>query len=207
MADPKKPTHRRRKHARPAEIRRAALEELAENGIAGSTLAGTAKRAGISRTTVYLYFDTKQDTFEAVARDSVGQTIEEATALLDELDGTIEELFTVVIDQVYTKVVQGDAHVILRALVAEGQSNSEIVAFYHREIPSKGETLIRRLIDWGIARGALAPEAAVIDPRVIVAPALFAGIWRLVFESHAPLDLEAFKRDHVALALEGLLAR
>lgn len=207
MADPKKPTHRRRKHARPAEIRRAALEELAENGIAGSTLAGIAKRAGISRTTVYLYFDTKQDIFEAVARDSVGQTIEEATALLDELDGTFEELFTVVIGQVYTKVVQGDAHVILRALVAEGQSNSEIVAFYHREILSKGETLIRRLIDWGIARGAVAPTAAVIDPRVIVAPALFAGIWRLVFEAQEPLELKAFKRDHVALALEGLLAR
>ncbi len=60
MAQPTEKPRRRRKAARPEEIRRAALAELAEKGIGGSTLGGIAKRAGISRTTVYLYFETKQ---------------------------------------------------------------------------------------------------------------------------------------------------
>ncbi len=195
----------RRKEARPEEIRRAALEELAEKGIAGSTLGGIARRAGISRTTVYLYFETKQDIFEAVARDTVERTIDDAASMMAGFEGPFEQIFTNVIDRIYGQLVDGDASVILRALVSEGREQSEIVEFYHREIFAKGEATMRKMIAMGVARGELVSSAAEIDPRILMSPAIFAGIWSLVFGNIEAIDLERFKRDHVSLVLHGIL--
>jgi len=60
------PKWRRRKEARPAEIVDAALEVFAEKGFASAKLDDIARRAGISKATLYLYFDTKEEIFRAV---------------------------------------------------------------------------------------------------------------------------------------------
>jgi AcrR family transcriptional regulator len=54
------PKWRRRKEARPGEIVEAALEVFAEKGFAAAKLDDIARRAGISKPTLYLYFDTKE---------------------------------------------------------------------------------------------------------------------------------------------------
>lgn len=198
---------RRRKDARPDEIIQAALEELTEKGISGSTLGGIAARAGISRTTIYLYFKTKNDIFEGVARATVEQTIDEAAQIVSNFEGPFEQLFSDVMDAIYARLVEGDASVLLRSLVAEGRDHADLVAFYQREILAKGISTIERMIALGIARGELSPHASSLDPRLVAAPAIFAAIWRLVFEKTAPLDVEAFKRDHIRMVLDGILKR
>ena len=54
------PKWRRRKKARPGEIVDAALEVFAEKGFVSAKLDDIARRAGISKATLYLYFDTKE---------------------------------------------------------------------------------------------------------------------------------------------------
>ena len=61
-------TRKRRKEQRPEEILNAALEEFIAKGYAGTRLDDVARRAGISKGLVYVYFDTKEDLFEAVIR-------------------------------------------------------------------------------------------------------------------------------------------
>jgi AcrR family transcriptional regulator len=51
----------RRKDARPAEIIDAAIGVFIEKGYAATRLDDVAKRAGIAKGTLYLYFDTKED--------------------------------------------------------------------------------------------------------------------------------------------------
>lgn len=198
-------TRKRRKAARPHEIRRAALEELAEKGIAGSTLGGIARRAGIARTTVYLYFETKQEIFEAVARDTVERAIDDAAAMISSFEGPYEALFAGAIDRIYDQLVTGDAAVILRALVSEGREQSDIVAFYHREIFRKGEATIRRILAAGVERGELSEAALDLDPKIVISPAILASLWGLIFSDIEEIDLERFKRDHVSLVLSGVL--
>ena len=65
------PKWRRRKEARPGEIIDAALEVFAEKGFAAAKLDDIARRAGISKGALYLYFETKEDIFGAVARAAV----------------------------------------------------------------------------------------------------------------------------------------
>ena len=58
----------RRKEARPAELAAAALTLFVEKGFAATRLDDVAARAGVSKGTLYLYFDSK----EALVLDHFG---------------------------------------------------------------------------------------------------------------------------------------
>ena len=70
------PKWRRRKQARPGDIIAAALEVFAEKGFAGARMDEIARRAGISKGTLYLYFETKEAMFRAVVREVVVPNVE-----------------------------------------------------------------------------------------------------------------------------------
>ena len=72
-----KPTKfQRRAEDRPREICAAALEVFAEKGFAAAKLEEIAKRAGVSKGTLYLYFKDKEELFRAVVRDTVAPNID-----------------------------------------------------------------------------------------------------------------------------------
>jgi len=198
---------RRRKEARPNEIIKAAFDEFEEKGFARSTLAGIAKRAGISRTTIYLYFETKEAILEAAIRGSVERAIDDVAGIARDADGDFRALFSHAIDVIYARLVEGDASTVFKILVSEGQSLPELVAFYRREILSKGENAIKALIERGIATGELSETCRSADVRVYVAPAIFAALWLRVFNQVDPLDIDAFKDAHIELVTAGLLGR
>src|SRR5258708_29922178 len=87
---------RRRKDARPSEILSAALACFAERGFAATRLDDVARRAGVTKGTLYLYFRNKEELFEPVVRQSlvpyiagleavVGEAKEPASVLLKRL--------------------------------------------------------------------------------------------------------------------------
>ena len=198
---------RRRKEARPSEIVEAAFAEFAERGFGNSTLAGIARRAGISRTTIYLYYETKEAIFEAAIRGSVETTIDRVARMIETADGDFRTVFSRVIDTIYGRLVEGEASVILKVLIAEGHQMPALVAFYRTEILSKGERTIEALMARGIASGELSPACRTVDVRVVIAPAIFAAIWTRVFNMVDPLDLDAFKEAHLQFVCDALLAR
>ncbi|MGH8222755.1 MAG: helix-turn-helix domain-containing protein, partial [Woeseiaceae bacterium] len=62
------PRFRRRKEDRPAEIAEAALAEFSEKGYDATRVDDVARRAGVSKGLLYLYFRTKEELFKAVVR-------------------------------------------------------------------------------------------------------------------------------------------
>lgn len=65
---PLEPRWHRRAAARPEEILRAALTEFGAAGYAGARLSDIARRAGVSKATLYLYFDSKEALFREMIR-------------------------------------------------------------------------------------------------------------------------------------------
>src|SRR5204862_6086073 len=63
-----KPRWKRRKDARPGESVAAAVEVFGERGFAATKLADVARRAGVTKGTVYLYFDSKEALLKAAGR-------------------------------------------------------------------------------------------------------------------------------------------
>src|ERR1700757_1534180 len=94
---------RRRKDARPAEILTAALDCFAERGFAATRLDDVARRAGVTKGTLYLYFDSKEELFKAVVRRALlpnigglevitGKETEPASLLLERLMNNFAEI-------------------------------------------------------------------------------------------------------------------
>ena len=72
----KQPRWQRRAEDRPREICSAALEVFAEKGFAAARLEEIARRAGVSKGTLYLYFKDKAELFRAVVRDTIAPNID-----------------------------------------------------------------------------------------------------------------------------------
>src|SRR6516165_5711893 len=74
---------RRRKEDRPGEILAAALACFAERGFAATRLEDVARRAGVTKGTLYLYFPNKEELFKAVVRQAVVANIVLGEALFE----------------------------------------------------------------------------------------------------------------------------
>src|SRR5512139_3856168 len=70
------PRWQRRAEDRPREICAAALDVFAEKGFASAKLDEIAKRAGVSKGTLYLYFKDKEQLFRAVVRNTVAPNVD-----------------------------------------------------------------------------------------------------------------------------------
>src|SRR5437867_1171916 len=70
------PRWRRMPEERPRQILSAALAVFGERGLAAARLEDIAKRAGLSKGTIYLYFPNKEELFREVIRQTVVSRIE-----------------------------------------------------------------------------------------------------------------------------------
>ena len=75
---------KRRKEARPSELLEAALELFVEKGFAATRLEDVASRAGVSKGTLYLYFENKDALFKAVVQEGIIPVIAENEAIAAE---------------------------------------------------------------------------------------------------------------------------
>ena len=200
-------TRRRRKAARPAEIIEAGLQEFAERGFAGARLEDVAARAGVVKGTIYRYFESKEALFEAAVHSRIVPILDEVGGLVDAYTGSTEDLLRMVLQRIYERIVTSDAPVLMRIIIAEGNRFPQITGYYHRTTLSKGQALLKRIVDRGIANGEFRAGPASELPIVLMAPAIVAAIWRMTFERHQPVGSEKFLEAHLDLVLHSLKQR
>ncbi len=199
------PKRQRRKQARPAEIVAAALKEFAEKGFAAARLEDVAASAGISKGTIYLYYPTKEALFEAVVHEMITPILDRAEIAQSDLGVTCEQLLRIVLETLYRQLIATERRQILRMLIAEAPRFPDLVAFYHREAVTRGRLLLRTIVDRGVATGEFRQGPASRSPEVILGPAIMLAVWKMLFESLDPLNLEQFLDAHLDLVLHGLL--
>ena len=196
----------RRKDARPAEILDAALAVFAQKGFAATKLDDIAAKAGITKGTIYLYFDSKQALFEALARQSVGAQIEQVSAQLANFPGTSAELLRFVLSTMGRFAMTSDRVVLPRLVLAEAANFPKLAEFWRREIIERGIALMSGIIQRGVERG----EFRKIEPqhaaRLCVAPILIIVLWRTTFAQFdtEPYDYQGLVDAHLQTLLKGL---
>src|SRR5579863_5082118 len=117
----------RRKEARPGEILDAALACFAERGFAATRLDDVARRAGITKGTLYLYFPNKEELFKAVIRETlVPELIRLGTAsgagpAVPSIDGMIAD---------FQRLAASPIGAIPKLVLGEAANFPEIARFY-----------------------------------------------------------------------------
>ena len=197
-------SYSRRKEERPAEILSAALTEFSVNGFAGTRLEDVARRAGICKGTIYLYFHSKQDLFEAVVRDRILPYLEQLEQIGTRIDGSASEILRQQLELIYRELVATDTRFIPKLMIGEGNRFPELAEFYFREVITRMHKLLRTVIERGVASGEFRREALDWKPQAILSPALSAAMWRVVFDQFDKLNIDAFLQTHIDLLLNGL---
>jgi AcrR family transcriptional regulator len=198
---------RRRKTARPAEILAAALASFAERGFAATRLEDVAARAGVTKGTLYLYFDSKEELFKAVVRQELVPNLERAEATvaaspapsLDQLERLVRS---------FARVIGSPLGAIPKLVLTEAGNFPDLARFYRDEVVERGRALVRKVIERGVAAGELRPVDIENTVMCIVAPLLLAALWRYSFERHTgrDLDLDALCGAVLDLLRRGLAA-
>jgi AcrR family transcriptional regulator len=199
---------RRRKEARPDEILAAALASFAERGFAATRLEDVAARAGISKGTLYLYFNSKEELFKAVVRATLVPNIERVEALAASFDGPsallLERLLLTI-----AGVVGSRLGAIPKLVIAEAGNFPDLARFYLAEVVRRGLRLIGTILRRGIERGEFRPVDVDHTVFCVIAPMLIAALWKNSLEAHddAALDTQALVEAHLDLLLRGLETR
>lgn len=200
-----KKKRQRRKAERPAEIIQAAMDELAEKGFADAKIQEIAARAGVAKGTVYLYFETKEQLFEAIVRDRIKPVFEQVQNMADHWTGPIAELLAEIIQRFYAEMIENEQRrMILKTLISESGRFSELASFYHREVIVGAREMLRNLIERGIEQGEFRPTPISKEPAVIMGPAMFAAVWKMTFDDTEKLKTKQFLQAHIDLIVHGL---
>jgi AcrR family transcriptional regulator len=197
---------RRRKDARPGEIVAASLACFAERGFAATRLEDVARRAGVTKGTLYLYFPNKEELFKAVVRQAVVPNIALGEALVDQS----AEPAPVVLQQLVARLsvaMVAPASAIPKIVVAEAGNFPDIARFYLEEVIQRGLAMFRRLLELGVARGEFRPMDVESTAYCIVAPMVLGMMWRHSFERHEEraFDADALCRAHLQVLSRGLV--
>lgn len=201
-----KPRFRRRKEDRPREITEAAIAEFTERGYDATPMAAVAKRAGISKGLLYVYFDTKEALFKSVVRSFVAPQIEALREAIDTSPLSSEEFLRGPFLQFARKLSKSRVRVLVRLMIAEAHKHPDLARWYWENVVSHGLDALRTLIARGVARGEFRPSALDRFPHLLVSPVLFSVVWALVFQPHQKLDTDALLAAHIDLLLDAIRA-
>lgn len=196
----------RRKAERPGEILEAAFEEFADKGFVGARLEDVARRAGVTKGTIYVYFPTKEAVFLAMAEAFSEEMGARTAVFLETAPREGEALVEAALAHFYRLIEDPRLGRMLLLLVGEGGRFPETADVnFQRCMGPLLARLQEAFSQEGPAFAAGEPLRRI--PELICAPALMLLIWRRNFGQarnvETAVHLEAAKR----LILDGLRPR
>ena len=201
MAEPR---FQRRKEDRPAEITQAALAAFAEKGYAATKVDEVAKRAGVSKGLLYLYFKTKEDLFKAVIRSFLSPRIDALISNIEETEMSAEEFLRGPFLAFARSLPKSPAKILVRLMIAEGPKHPDLVEWYWDNVVSRALAALRTLIERGVDNGEFRESAVNEFPQLLVTPVFFSMIFTIVFKQQMNLDTDRFIEAHMEMVLDSI---
>jgi len=200
------PRWTRRKHARPEEITAAALELFVERGYAGTRLEDVAARAGISKGTLYLYFENKEELFKAVVREGLVSPLVIMKGVIEQFEGSSFELLRILLCGWWEKVGATPVSGIPKLIFAEAGNFPDLARFYVAEVVEPGHEVIAAILRRGIERGEFRAVDPVQTAPLIAAPLVVIMMWRNSLAQHGSqaIDPVRYIEAHLDMLRHGL---
>ncbi|MGI9225635.1 MAG: TetR/AcrR family transcriptional regulator [Woeseiaceae bacterium] len=194
------PRYRRRKEDRPQEITEAAFAAFAEKGYAATRVDEVARRAGVSKGLLYLYFKTKEELFKAVVRSVVMPRVDALEEELDRSDLTAEAFIRGPVLDFMKRVPGSPVSVVIRLMIAEAPKHPDLVEFYWENVASRGLGALQRIIERGVDNGEFRHSAVNDLPQLLLAPVMMSVVWGLVFANRS-LDTDTLIETNIEMIL------
>jgi AcrR family transcriptional regulator len=201
----------RRKETRPQELLDAALELFVEKGFAATRSEEVARRAGVSKGTLYLYYPSKEELFKAVVRQKLSQLIAEGQDMVGSFEGPTSALLRTLVRIWWERFGNTPAAGIHKVVIAEVRNFPELAQFYADEVIAPADRLFSSTVERGIARGEFRALPVHDVAHALMAPMIFMALHRHSFGAcpvhGVDLDPAAVLNTQLDLVLRGLETR
>src|SRR6478672_3925133 len=174
----------------------AALQEFSARGFAAARLDDVARRAGVAKGTIYLYFKDKEALFQELVRFQIGPVVGALEAALASdlpLAVIVEHALDIFVREIYgTHRKQ-----VLRLIISEGPRFPALAEFYYHEVLARILKAVRARLTRALERGEIADDALIRFPQLLGAPGIVAVVWSGLFDRFEPLDVRAMMRAYL----------
>ena len=205
VASTPRPPRQRRKESRPAELTAAALEQFVEKGYAATRLEDVAAQAGVSKGTLYLYFDGKEALFKAVVEEGIVPVLAAAEQQLAGYSGSASELLRRLLFGWWEQIGATRLAGVPKLVIAEARNFPAVAQYYHDAVLMRARALLRTLLQRGIERGEFRPLDLETTIDVIYAPLMMLVVRRSSMCFCATeIDPATYLKTHFDLLVQGL---
>jgi AcrR family transcriptional regulator len=146
---PRAPTRDERREA----ILKVAREVFFEQGYTAASMSTIAARLGGSKGTLYNYFKSKEELFEAQVRERCGAAADRISDVSAE--GEPIEVLSRLGEQYLEHLYSEETVQMFRILVAEAQRSPELARVFYEVGPARGQKGLEDYLEGARARGAL----------------------------------------------------
>lgn len=172
------PKRERRKESRPGELLDAALDLFVEKGFSATRVEEVAARAGVSKGTLFLYFQSKEDLFKAVVRENIANQFPGWNEEFNTFQGTSADMLRYALVTWWERIGKTRVSGITKLVMSEAQNFPEIANFYQEEVIKPGNALIRRILERGVKKGEFRQLDTDQAVHAVVAPMIFLTMWK-----------------------------
>ena len=199
------PRYQRRKEDRPQEITEAAFTAFADKGYAATKVEDVARRAGVSKGLLYLYFKTKEELFKAVVRSVVMPRVDSLQREVEQSALSAEEFIRGPVADFMKRIPGSPVSVVIRLMISEAPKHPDLVEFYWDNVASRGLAALQGLLERGVENGEFRRTAVNDLPQLLLAPVMVSVVWGVVFANRS-LDTDKLIDTNIEMILDYIRA-
>lgn len=193
------------KEARRLAFLNAALDEFFERGFAAARMDDIAARAGFSKGTLYLYFDSKEALFPALVETFALPNIARFETAAKSAGGG---LATIRAFMKFAPAIIRETPVpkIAKVLIGDAPAFPEMATAYREQVVDRVLGMVAESLRQAKDAGEIDIDDPALTARIVVAPIILSAVWRIVFE-HDPkahVDLDALFAVHEKMLMRAL---
>lgn len=172
-------------------------------GFEGASMQDVAKAAGVSKGTLYVYFDSKEAMFEALVLKECGR-LQDGMRRIGAGTGRVEDELCAIALQMITTLTQPELLAAMRMMIGAGEKFPALARKIHAAGPARSVATLAEYLHRRVAQGDLVLTDCD-DAASLFLDMVFAGLQRRALLMMPPLT-EAQIQAHVALRVSRFLA-
>ncbi len=129
------------------------MEVFGEQGYAGTKLDDIARRAGVSKGTLYLYFASKEALFRAMMTAKLESKLASAEQLLRSWNGNNADLLRSFVISYWELVNQPQTVKLVRLVMSELGNFPELARWHYQEVVLRLRAVVEEILRRGVASG------------------------------------------------------
>jgi len=185
-----------------------ALAEFTERGFEAARMEDIAKRAGISKAAVYLYFPSKMALLEALIEAKVGPLAESARQIAVMGAADPKAALKMLAMAAAHRVADPNLFAVPRLIIGISGRFPQIAKYYREHVVEKARAALDTLIEAAMAKGQIRRVDKDAVVRAFIGPLFFEAMWTHVLGGETALaDPQKLIEQQFDVLLNGLEPR